>query len=193
LDAEAPRAIRIHVNAGKLPSDHWVHDPQLGGGRILGEMPHFLDLAAALAGSPIDAISGEALPNSQTPPDTLVSELRCRNGSIASIFYSSEGGNDRAKERIELHQHGRSFYLTDFKELRSIGSSERKERGKADKGHVEELERWGAHLNGEAEAPIPFEDLVNTTKASIALKEAIEGGAKLHVEGSGPGRGPTGS
>ncbi len=172
LDPAAPKTIRIQVNAGELPADHWVHDPERGGGRIVGELCHFVDLVAAIAGTPITEVSGKALPDPEKPPDTVVASIRCKDGSIASLSYSSTGSPELPKERIEVDQHGRSFVLTDFRELRILGTKEKKRRKAQDKGHSEELQRWSKSLKSGG-PPIAFDQILNSSWATFELERAV--------------------
>ncbi|MFB6258366.1 MAG: bi-domain-containing oxidoreductase [Flavobacteriales bacterium] len=178
LNPSVPKSIRIHVNAGVLSSEHWVHDPEVGGGRILGELCHFIDLVAAIAGSPIEGIEGNALPAPNGKADTVVCSMHAADGSIATLSYSSDGAHGQAKERIEVDQHGRTLQLEDFKKVRVLGASSREKRSKQDKGHAEEFRCWTDSLKKGNEAPIPFEQLLNSTWASFALKKSVEGRAE---------------
>ena len=169
LDPATPKAIRIHVNAPPLTSDHWVNDPDVGGGRVLGETCHFIDLVAAIAESPIEQVDGAGWPDPEKPDDTVIASIRCRDGSIASLSYSSKGSPEQPKERIEVDQHGRSLMLTDFRELRVLGTKEKKRQKAQDKGHTEELRRWSKGLK-EGSAPLPFEQVLNSTWATFELE-----------------------
>lgn len=181
-DPDAPKSIRIEVNASKLPTGHWVHDPEIGGGRIRGEVCHFIDLITAIAGSPITELSGQALEGNGHPPDTLTAGFRTKDGSIASLSYSSEGSQLQAKERVEVHQNGRSFVLKDFQRLESMGQRKRKKHGRVDKGHKGELEAWIRCLREGEASPIPFEVIRNSTLASFLLEEAVRNGGSHKVE-----------
>ena len=97
LQPEQPKGINIRVNAGAVPADHWVHDPEIGGGRIIGEGCHFVDLAIFLAGSPVVSVSASEVKSRQNLMDSFIATLRFRNGSAASITYLSNGNKDVSK------------------------------------------------------------------------------------------------
>lgn len=179
LDHRAPLSIRILVNAGHLPSDHWVHDPLVGGGRIIGELCHFLDLAAAIANAPIMGIEGTALPDTEKPPDTVSATMQFQDGSIASVTYSSQGSSRLPKERIEVDQHERTLILEDFKEFQVLGKRAKRKKQKQDKGHAEQFRLWTEFLKKGGEAPIPFEQLVNSTRSTLALRKSVRKGKGL--------------
>lgn len=99
---DAPIAINYRINAGVVPADHWVHDKKTGGGRILGEARHFIDLAMFLAGSPIVSVSALGMSDPTNLEDTTNISLHFKNGSIANIAYFSNGNKDVSKEYLEV-------------------------------------------------------------------------------------------
>jgi predicted dehydrogenase/threonine dehydrogenase-like Zn-dependent dehydrogenase len=109
------KAIQIRVNAGNLPVEHWVNDPEIGGGRIIGEACHFIDLAQFLAGSFIKSVSSEAMKSPSGIVNTIVVQLSFENGSIASISYFSNGNKLLNKEFIEVFSGGTIVQIDDFK------------------------------------------------------------------------------
>ncbi|THD76117.1 MAG: hypothetical protein E7812_16905 [Phenylobacterium sp.] len=135
-----PRQIIIRVNAGRLPDDHWTNDPQEGGGRLLGEGCHFVDLACWLVGAVPTMVQATLQPleseTLQTAQRFLVS-LGFADGSLATILYTDQGASGLAKEYVEAHSGGRSGVLHDFRRLELFDGpsrSEIKER-RQDKGH----------------------------------------------------------
>jgi predicted dehydrogenase len=182
LPLDVPRAIQYRINAGLLPPEHWVHDPVAGGGRIIGEACHFIDLAMHVAGSPIVSVSAAAVPTSGRPHDTAAIALGFADGSIATISYYSTGSKQLPKEYLEVHAGGVSAVLDDFRELRIHGATGiRKKKAKQDKGHAEEISAFLQALRDGAPAPIPFEELHLTSRATFAVLESIRDRRMVHL------------
>ena len=120
LPADLPKAINYRINSGAIPPGHWIHDPQIGGGRIIGEVCHFVDLAMFIAGAPITQVSANLMASSQNLEDTLVVNLAFANGSVASISYFSNGSPQLPKERLEVFCAGKTAIIEDFKSLTSL-------------------------------------------------------------------------
>jgi predicted dehydrogenase/threonine dehydrogenase-like Zn-dependent dehydrogenase len=121
-----PIAINYRINAGVIPADHWVHDLKVGGGRIVGEACHFIDLCMFLAGSKLTTISAVALNDAQKLNDTVCFNLQFENGSTASVSYFSNGNKSINKEYLEVFGSGIVAVLDDFKTLTVSGKSEKK-------------------------------------------------------------------
>lgn len=178
-------AISIRVNAGPIPADSWIHDPDSGGGRLLGEACHFIDLAQAIAGSTITRVFAAALglpdPSSRLR-DNVAITLEMANGSIATILYTSKGDMAIGKERIEVFGGGVSAVIDDF-HTTTITRHGRTERFKTtqDKGHREELRLFVRMLTHGTPAPIPLTELRVSTLATIGALEALETGASVAV------------
>jgi len=103
----APKSINYRINAGTLPPTHWVQDPEIGGGRIIGEVCHFIDLCTYLAGGKIISVSSNSITDSVALNDTLTINLSYSNGSVASICYFSNGNKNLSKEYLEVFCAGR--------------------------------------------------------------------------------------
>jgi predicted dehydrogenase/threonine dehydrogenase-like Zn-dependent dehydrogenase len=186
----APLAIRLHrelggrgpllmdyrVNAGSRPRSDWSHDPAVGGGRIVGEACHFVDLLGFLAGSHPQLEHARALGGSSEPAeDVVAATLSFSDGSLAHLIYSALGDPSLPKERVEvLGEHGAGV-LDDFRELaihRGLRAS--RVKGKRDKGHRAELEQF-LHACRTGEQPWPVEDMVAVMRATFALRDAVSG------------------
>jgi predicted dehydrogenase/threonine dehydrogenase-like Zn-dependent dehydrogenase len=171
---EISKAIQIRINAGTLPADHWVHDPEVGGGRILGEVCHFIDLAAFLAGAPIASVFADHLSDVKNLMDTLVINLRFQNGSIASISYFSNGSDRLLKEQIEVFAEGQVAIIDDFKKMTLYGKSRSKTSlPRQDKGHAEEIKGFINAITLGQPCPIPFEQSFLSSLATHAVLDAI--------------------
>ncbi len=174
----APRVISIRVNAGSIPGDHWIQNPEVGGGRIIGEACHFVDLASALANSVPVSVHTHALARTHVAPllnDNVVISLSFANGSIASIVYTADGGKALAKERVEMHAGGRSAVIDDFRSvtLYEGDAGSRQIKGKSqDKGQRAMLEGWIEGVkNGRAQTPVSTTLAVSA--AAIAAVESL--------------------
>ena len=164
-----PKSIVVTVNAGALPSDHWTQDPKVGGGRILGEACHFVDLARFLIGAPIISHSRSSL-KSRTG-DTVSLQLAFADGSIAAIHYFANGSKSFPKERVEIFTQGRILQLDNFRVMRPFGwpglGSQRLWR--QDKGQNACAAAFLRAIREGEPSPIPFEELEEVSRVSIEL------------------------
>jgi predicted dehydrogenase/threonine dehydrogenase-like Zn-dependent dehydrogenase len=171
--AGVPRAVRIRVNAGAVPADHWIQQEETGGGRIVGEACHFIDLARHFAGAPVQAVSAMALDDSGGANDTLTVNLRFGNGSIANICYFSNGHPSVPKEQIEVFGSGIIARLDDFKSLVISGRRETRTEAAQDKGHRQEVSAFCDAIRNGTAAPVPFGELHNSMLATFRVKESV--------------------
>ena len=169
------------VNAGMLPPEAWVHDRDIGGGRILGEVCHFIDLAGYLTGSPVVSVFANGMDISETS-DNLSIFLSHANGSTATIHYFSNGTKIYPKERIEIFSLGRILILDNFRKLTGYGFNGFSiMRTESDKGHKAQFEKLLQRVQSGGEPIIPFSEIVNTTKASFAILESLKSGKTINV------------
>jgi predicted dehydrogenase/threonine dehydrogenase-like Zn-dependent dehydrogenase len=180
-----PLALHYRINAGPLPPDHWVNDREQGGGRILGEVCHFVDLLMFLAGSPIVEVEARAVGNSgRYSGDNVLASLRFGNGSEGTISYLANGDRSFSKERIEVFGGGTAAVLEDFHRLELVRDG-RKEtihsRWRQDKGHRGEWAAFAQSVQQHREAPISFDDLVCTALATLRVDEAAATGKRIPV------------
>jgi len=177
--------ITIRVNAGAIPDESWIHDPEEGGGRLLGEACHFVDLAQAIAGAQIERVYASVVGKPDAASalrDNACITLELANGSIASIVYTSKGDVALGKERIEVFGGGMSAVIEDFVTTTMIrhGRTERF-RTRQDKGHAEQMARFFAMLTMGASPPIELEELRGSCLATIAVLESLENGCAVTV------------
>lgn len=169
-----PLVISYRVNAGRLPRSHWAHDPQVGGGRIVGEVCHFVDLAMFLTGAAPSSLYAVGIGGSSEPvEDTLSATLQFPDGSVAVIVYSALGDPALPKERIEVLGEAGAAVLNDFAEL-SIYRGGREERisGKRDKGHGAEIKAFIAACH-QGCSPWSVEDMADTMRATFAIRDSV--------------------
>ena len=182
MGTEFPMSINYRINAGQLPSDHWVHDPEVGGGRIVGEACHFIDLAQHLTGSKIKSVAANAVLSAENLMDNVAISLEFQNGSIATISYFSNGSKQVAKEYLEVFSANKTAIIDDFKTLTLAGSKVQKTEGKQDKGYEKEIGSFVNSIKMGGEAPIPAEELFLSTLASFKVIESIQkGGEKIII------------
>lgn len=169
----SPVAINYRINAGTITADHWVHDPKLGGGRIIGEACHFIDLCMFIAGSPIKHISAVAVNDTQKLNDTVAITLGFENGSIANISYFSNGNKLVNKEYLEVFGSGIVAVVDDFKDMTILGKTEKKITGSQDKGHNAEVKAFVDAIKNGKPTPIPFYQLYTSTLATFKALQSI--------------------
>lgn len=184
--SHGPCVISIRVNAGAIDRSHWVHDIVQGGGRVIGEACHFIDLAAAISGSMVSEVFSHSMRDgscSLATTDNIVINLRFTNGSVASIVYTAVGAGQLPKEYIEVHQSGRSVVIDDFRRLVTYGSSGSKIHrfGGQDKGQRSMIKSWIEGLRVGSSLIDP-ESLLNSSLASVLAVESLLVGMPLSVD-----------
>lgn len=178
------RVINIRVNAGTIPATHWIQDPKVGGGRLLGEVCHFIDLAAFLAGAPATSVhtTGLGAGDPDAPlQDNLAIALRFENGSLASIVYTAKGTPEAGKERVEVFAGGGAGVIDDFRRADVWGPEHRRWKGRQDKGHRAEVGAFLETLRSGASSPIPLGELETTTLATLRALDSLRTGEVEHV------------
>jgi predicted dehydrogenase/threonine dehydrogenase-like Zn-dependent dehydrogenase len=180
---QAP-ALLARVNAGPLPDEHWLNDAEEGGGRLLGEGCHFVDLLAYLTGSPATSVHAMAIPRPGRPlecSDDIVATLRFATGGVATLLYSGAGDARLPKERIEAFGGGLAAVLDDFRRLELYrGGKRRLVKSRQDKGHRREIEHFVRALAGEVEPP-PVESYIASTRATLALVDSLRSGQPVEL------------
>lgn len=183
LVGSSPMQVIATMNAGDIPADVWVHDLKIGGGRIIGEACHFIDLITYLVGSKVTSVCMNAMgvdPKETTDNATIL--LKYENGSSGVINYFSNGSKTYSKERVEVYSQERTLVLDNWRKLNGYGfRGFKKMKSKMDKGHKSQFKLLAAQVNGEGEALIPFDEIVNTTKASFAAIESLKTGSWILV------------
>ena len=181
LKPEQPKSINIRINAGAVPADHWVHDPETGGGRIIGEACHFIDLAIFLADSPVTSVSAAEIRSPENLMDSFTATLKFRNGSAASINYFSNGNKDVPKELIEVFCDGTIALIDDFRKLNFHGKQSFRLKSTQDKGHSNELKVFTEAITKGLSAPIPFEELYHTSLVTFSIIESIQSRRTIEI------------
>ncbi len=164
-----PKAFVMTVNAGSIPADHWTQDRLIGGGRIIGEACHFVDLLRFLAGTPITEARVSAM--SGRVRDTATLDLKFADGSIGTIHYFANGSKAFPKERLDVFSGGRVLQLDNFRVLRGFGwpGLGTNRLWKQDKGQKACAEAFVEAVRKGGPSPVPFDELVEVSRVVIEL------------------------
>jgi len=185
-EVREPLIMHYRVNAGFIPADHWVQDPEQGGGRVIGEVCHFVDFLTFLCGALPIRVHARALPNSgRYTSDNVIIALEYANGSLGTVTYVANGDKSFSKERVEVFGGGRVAVLDDFRRLELLRNGRRsvsKSWLRQDKGHRGEWEAFVDALRRGAPAPIPFEEIVAATLATFRILDALGSREAAEVE-----------
>jgi predicted dehydrogenase/threonine dehydrogenase-like Zn-dependent dehydrogenase len=173
-----PLMMHYRVNAGFIPPDHWTQDPAQGGGRLLGEACHFIDLLIHLSGSVPQRAIARALPDSgRYSRDNLLITLEFANGSFGTVTYVANGDKRSGKESLEVFGGGLSARLEDYRTLlihQGNRSIKRTARLRQNKGHRAEWQSLMAYLASKGPAPMSFKEIVISTEATLAAQCSLQ-------------------
>ncbi|MBU0474995.1 MAG: bi-domain-containing oxidoreductase [Bacteroidetes bacterium] len=161
--------ILYRINSQILPEGHWTLDPVEGGGRLIGEGCHFIDLICYISGSEVREVSAKFISSdnkSVISRDNYTITLKFENGDLGTIFYSGQGNSSLPKELLEIYVGGNTFVIDDFKELKTFGYGKSLKFNKAEKGFTEQLNNFFNAVRAK-------EDLVTTISDEIRVAEII--------------------
>ncbi|MDN4164633.1 bi-domain-containing oxidoreductase [Cytophagales bacterium LB-30] len=179
-----PINVNATMNAGFIPADVWVHDMQVGGGRIIGEACHYMDLLVYLTGSPITRVCMSSLgehPEDNTDNASIL--LQFKNGSNGVINYFSNGSKAYSKERVEVYSNERTAIIDNFRKTSFFGFKKSSDlRTKLDKGHTNQFNKYVNFLKRGGEGLIPQSEIINVTLASFAAIKSLKEKAWINVE-----------
>ena len=173
VGAPGPRSLVMTVNAGAIPAAHWTQDPAVGGGRLLGEGCHFIDLLRFLADAPIESHQVQAMAGST--PDTATVLLRFANGTLGTIHYFANGSKAFPKERLEVFAAGRVLQLDNFRRLDGFGwpGFDSLKLWRQDKGQTACASAFIDAVRHGTVSPIPLEQLLEVGRVSIEIEENL--------------------
>lgn len=185
-DVKEPLAVSIRFNAGSIPPEHWTQDDETGGGRIIGEACHGIDLAIFLAGSPAVRVYAESAGGPDAPKvtdDRCFITLRHANGSVSSVAYLAGGDRSYPKERVEVIGGGRVAAIEDFREviLTSGGKTRKSRSWGQEKGHREEVEAFARAVAEGGSWPIPWEEIRSASLAAILAVRSLREGVPFEI------------
>ena len=172
ITTTSPKSFVYTVNAGQVPSDHWTQDNQVGGGRIVGECCHFIDLICFLADNSLTFWDKNAM--SSQDGDTVTINLKFCDGSIGTIHYFANGSKAFPKERLEIFSDGRVLQLDNFRKLRGYNwpGFKKMDLWRQDKGHKACARAFVSAVAEGSKSPIPSEQLFEVAKTTILLTES---------------------
>lgn len=183
-DGTNPINVVATMNAGFIPKDVWVHDMNVGGGRIIGEACHYIDLCSYLTGSKVTAVCMNAMgisPEDNTDNASIL--LKYENGSNAVINYFANGSKAYSKERVEVYSQERTLVMDNWRKLKGYGfKGFSSKSSKQDKGHFNQFKALiDQQINGGLPI-ISFDEIVNTTKASFSAIESLKKGKWIFLK-----------
>jgi predicted dehydrogenase len=180
-----PFMLHYRVNAGYLPPESWVHDPEEGGGRILGEMCHFVDMLQFLTGcDPVRVWAQPVKGNGEAARlrDNVDCTILFADGSVGNILYTSLGPRTLAKESVEVFAGGRAFVLDNFRSVIEYDETAHAHRALSqDKGHAQMLAAFVDALKKGTPSPIALRELYLTSLATFAIVESLETGRPVDL------------
>jgi polar amino acid transport system substrate-binding protein len=178
-----PLLINYRINAGFIPKDHWIQTDE-GGGRILGEVCHFVDLLQYLTGSEPTSVFAESINSVNSKMvnhDNVTITLRFMNGSVGNIIYLACGDKLLSKERVEIFGGGKTFIINDFKVGESYVNGSRKKIKQPGKGYKEEVELFFKSILEGHESPIPFDSVYKTTATTFRIIDSLRTGLPQNI------------
>lgn len=183
LVGNTPMNIVATMNAGFIPANVWVHDMKVGGGRIIGEACHYIDLIGFLTGSKVTAVCMNAMGNNPAEnTDHASILLQYENGSTGVINYFSNGSKAYSKERVEVYSQERTVVMDNFTLTKGYGFNNFSTlKTKTDKGHNAQFKLLTESIAKGGPSLIPFDEIINTTKASFAAIESLKSNGWIKI------------
>ena len=183
VNRNEPLHAHYRVNAGFIPANHWTQDEAIGGGRIIGEACHFIDVITFLVGATPVSVTAHALPNNgKYREDNVSMTFTFPDGSIGVVDYLANGDKSMPKERLEIFCEGMVAVLDDYVSLTTVKDGRKKVESIAqDKGWKAEMSAFAESIKSGGEAPIPYEQLIGVTKSTFAAVESIRIGNKVDI------------
>lgn len=182
-NSDTPMNIIATMNAGYIPSKVWVHDMEVGGGRIIGEACHFIDLISFIAGSNVKSICINAMGTHPSENSDNVSILlKYENGTNAVINYFANGSKSYSKERVEVYHQERTLVMDNWRKLNAYGFKNfNSSSSSQDKGHQNQFELLINSVVNGGDSIISFDQIINTTKASFGAIESLKTGSWVNI------------
>jgi predicted dehydrogenase/threonine dehydrogenase-like Zn-dependent dehydrogenase len=181
--SDTPINIVATMNAGAIPPSVWVHDMEIGGGRIIGEACHYIDLCSYLTGSKVISVCMNAMgTNPEENTDNASILLKYENGSNAVINYFANGSKSYAKERVEVYHQERTLVMDNWRKLKGFGFRGFSSASSGqDKGHYNQFSLLVESVKNGGDPIIPMNEIINTTLASFAAIESLKKGEWISI------------
>jgi predicted dehydrogenase/threonine dehydrogenase-like Zn-dependent dehydrogenase len=180
---KAPINVVATMNAGYIPQEMWLQDMEIGGGRIIGEAVHLIDLITFFTGSLVSEIVMNSM--GTNPPENTDNAsilLKYENGSNGVINYFSNGSKSYSKERVEIFSQNRTMIIDNFRKSKYYGFRSSGLSKNQDKGHFELLKRWTSSVKNGTGPVIPIEEIMNTSLSAILAVESMKSGSWKKLE-----------
>jgi predicted dehydrogenase/threonine dehydrogenase-like Zn-dependent dehydrogenase len=182
---QEPLYVHYRVNASLIPPEHWINDPKVGGGRIIGEGCHFIDFLTFLVGANPVEVTTQGLPdNGKYSEDNVVITFEFPDGSIGVVSYMANGDKSFPKEHLEVFTGGRIAVLHDWRKLELVEKGRRKVIRnilRQDKGHKDAWRTFLEAVQDDQAPPIPYDQLIGVTRASFAAVESLRNGKPVPI------------
>jgi len=180
-----PLTMNMTVNAGFIPPEHWTQDPERGGGRIIGEGCHFIDLLSFIAGAPVQTVSAQMIGGmAQVKDDKMAIILGFSDGSVGTVNYFANGAKSYPKETLEIFGDGRVIRMENYRITKGYGFRTLKSfrTWRQDKGHRAEITAFINALKTGGPSIIPFDQIINTTRASFAALQSAKNEKVIKID-----------
>jgi predicted dehydrogenase len=183
VELDGPVSMVMTVTAGRLPANSWIMDEAEGGGRVISEVCHFIDLMVAVSGSLVSSISGLGLRESGRELQSASFSLGFSDGSIGTIHYFANGSRKVPKERFEVFSDGRTAVIENFRAVQSFGFKGLKSKRlwSQQKGHAVCMDAFLRAVRGEDVVIPSWEEIRNVTRATVLAREALRSGVAFRV------------
>jgi predicted dehydrogenase len=180
---KGPMAIVYRINAGMIPAGSWIQDSEIGGGRIIGEVCHFVDFLTYIIGSTPISVYAASMKDNMAFDDIINVSLSYKDGSIGTICYFSNGGKSLPKEKAEIFTDGYTAVLDDFKTLTIYANNKKKIKKliNQNKGQKNEVDQFIAAVQSGRTELIPFDEIYNTSLVTFKIVESIRIGKCLKI------------
>ncbi len=180
-----PLVVTYRVNAGYLPERHWLHDAEVGGGRVIGEGCHFIDFLTWLVGEVPSSVQANVMGDGgKYNQDNLIMNFDFPDGSIGTVVYVANGDKSLPKERVEVFCAGKAAILKDFRDLELVSGGSKKKirsRFKQDKGHKAIWDEFAKLIGDGGDALIPYDHIFGVMRASFAVNKSVRTGKKHKI------------
>ena len=180
-----PFVINIRVNAGFIPKDHWTQIPEIGAGRIIGEMCHFIDLMQFFTNSEPVNVYADCIQTNNIKlksDDNIAIVIKFRDGSIGNLTYVANGDKSLPKEHIEVFSAGKVGVINDFHRGNFYSNNKSKSLKSSGKGHQQEVQAFLNALNNGEEAPITFRSICLTTLTTFKIADSLKSGLPQKID-----------
>jgi predicted dehydrogenase len=183
LVGKGPMNVITTINAGNIPANVWIHDMKAGGGRIIGEACHFIDLITFFTGSKVTEVCMNSMGiNPESTTDNASILLKYEDGSTGVINYFSNGSKAYSKERVELYSQERTAIIDNFRQTTGYGfKGFSKLTTGLNKGHKNQFTQLINRVKAGAEPLIPFDEIINTTRTSFAAIESLKNNSWIKI------------